>query len=81
MTRLLRVLAPVLIATAFALAAHRLATVLGVNVGEAALWGGVAGLCVAIGDRRTRKRERSGVIGSTVDRPPAHTIIRTERTR
>lgn len=48
---------------------------------ESAFWGFVVGLVLAHGDRRTAPRhravprDRSGVIGSTVDTPPARTII------
>ncbi len=43
-----------------------------------ATWGLVVGFFVAYGERRRdqKGRDRSGVIGSTVDKPPERSIIR-----
>jgi hypothetical protein len=58
--------------------AARVALWSGDALGEAAVWGAIIGLVLARGDRRrdlSRLLDRSGVIGSTVDTPPPHTII------
>lgn len=73
-----RTVAALLGVLAFALVGARIALWTSEPVAETMLWGAVVGCFLTCGERRTeprRRLDRSGVIGSTVDSPPAHTII------
>ncbi len=62
----------------FIVAGARIALMAESGLWLGAAWGAIVGFFVAYGERRhsPKPRDRSGVIGSTVDKPPERTIIR-----